>query len=105
MAEARHLRIGPHNPSSHSELATMAAVHIDAAVPDFAIQEHPANDPPWRYEMFDAEVKMDREGNALIPDDRPGFGMEPNEKAAAKHPYEPRPRSVRYYPDGSVAET
>jgi L-alanine-DL-glutamate epimerase-like enolase superfamily enzyme len=83
----------------------MASVHFDAAIPNFAIQEHPAEDPPWRYEIFDTEVKMDDEGNALLPDDRPGFGMELNDKAAAKHPYEPRHRSVRYYSDGSVAET
>jgi galactonate dehydratase len=86
MAEARHLRVAPHNPSSHSELATMASVHFDAAIPNFAIQEHPAEDPPWRYEIFDGAVKMDDEGNALLPDDRPGFGMELNQKVAAKHP-------------------
>ncbi len=48
LAAAKQIRIAPHNPSSHSELATMASVHAAAVMPNFASLEHPADHPPWR---------------------------------------------------------
>ena len=103
MAEARNIRVAPHNPSSHSEVSTMASVHVDAAIPNFAIQEHPAAQPPWRYDLFEGGVEV-AGGCAELPA-RPGLGLRLDRRIAEAHPYEPRRRVEYRRVDGSVAET
>ena len=103
MAAKRDIKIAPHNPSSHSELATMASIHVDACIPNFAMQEHPREVPPWRYELFEQQIEC-REGFALLPE-RPGLGMTLREDVAAKHPYQPYTRVSLFRDDGSPAGT
>jgi galactonate dehydratase len=103
LAEAKHLLVAPHNPSSHSELATLASLHLDASIPNFAMQEHPAHSPPWRYELFEETIAV-RDGYALLPD-RPGLGLTLREDVARAHPYQPYTRVTLLRGDGCPSAT
>jgi galactonate dehydratase len=101
IAEAKHIALAPHNPSSHSELATMASLHVDASCPNFAIQEHPANYPAWRYDIFNERIDV-QDGYALLPD-RPGLGLTLKQDIADAHPYQSYTRVSYFHDDGSPA--
>ncbi len=103
LAEANHVMVAPHNPSSHSELATMASLHVDASIPNFTMQEHPAAEPPWRYELFNERIEI-RDGYAVLPN-RPGLGLTLREDIAKAHPYEPYTRISLFQPDGCPTAT
>jgi galactonate dehydratase len=103
VAEANHVLVAPHNPSSHSELATMASLHLDASIPNFAVQEHPADEPPWRYDLFNETIEI-RDGYAILPT-RPGLGLTLRDDIAKAHPYQPYTRVTLYQPDGCPSAT
>ena len=101
LAESQQIGLAPHNPSSHSELATMASLHIDASSPNFVIQEHPADYPDWRYDMFNERIEIEN-GHALLPD-RPGLGLTLKHNVAEAHPYRGYTRVSYFHDDGSPA--
>ena len=103
MAATRGIKVSPHNPSSHSELATMASIHVDACISNFAMQEHPAEVPPWRYEIFEEQIEIEN-GYACLPD-RPGLGLTLRDDVVSRHPYQPYTRQCLFNPDGSPART
>ncbi len=43
--------MAPHDGSNGPCVQATCAVHVMAAVPNFLILEHRANDVPWRYEV------------------------------------------------------
>jgi galactonate dehydratase len=84
MADVFHLPIAPHNP--WGPVATAAAVHVDAATPNFLIQEWFPYEKDDHYRVVDHAYELDvREGHLTIPDDRPGLGVELNEAAVAAY--------------------
>jgi L-alanine-DL-glutamate epimerase-like enolase superfamily enzyme len=40
----------------------------------------------------------------VYPSDRPGIGVEVDEKSAARYPYQPEVLQRDFHPDGSVAD-
>ncbi len=91
MAEARHVAICPHNPSG--PVANAATLQLAACTPNFFVHETMAVDVPWRREICNEQVRFER-GRMAIPD-APGLGIELNEDAIARHPYEAR--DLRHY--------
>ncbi len=107
LAEAFDVQIVPHNPLSPVSLA--ACMHLDAAVPNFAIQEWPGHVDP-----MSGDVTL--RGTALVDDDlrpvggfldiptRPGLGLALNRRAVAAHPPTKRPVAMRAHRDGFVTD-
>jgi galactonate dehydratase len=91
MAEARHVAVCPHNPSG--PVANAATLQLAACTPNFFIHETMAVDVPWRSEICPEHVRFVG-GRMTIPD-APGLGIELNEEAIARHPYEAR--DLRHY--------
>jgi galactonate dehydratase len=91
MAEARHIALCPHNPSG--PVANAATLQVAACTPNFSVHETMAVDVPWRAEICNEQVSF-AAGRMTIPD-APGLGIELNEDAIARHPYEPR--DLRHY--------
>jgi galactonate dehydratase len=83
-AEAAGIGVAPHNPLG--PLAGVAALHFDIATPNFVIQEEMTGAVPWYTEILDHPLQMNQ-GYWSIPE-RPGLGVDINEKAAAKHPFQ-----------------
>ena len=85
IADAHYAAIAPHN--ANGEVSYASAVQIGACVPNFLVLEHFPPEP-WRFEVC-ANPLVVEDGWLEVPD-RPGLGVEFNEEAALKHPYEPK---------------
>ena len=102
IAEAYRIELTPHNPQS--DVSTMASLHVDFSTPNFAIQEitHRGKEQFWTDLFYGAPVAY-QNGYALPPD-RPGLGVNLDEKVAAKQPYQPHTRQQMRFPDGGIAD-
>ncbi len=99
MAEANYCKIVPHNPLG--PVSTAACLQLDAAIPNFAIQEFPSfyhqgNEAEMTKEAFEEDA-----GYIVIPD-RPGIGIELVDDICERFPAKPRSISAQIAHDGSV---
>jgi mannonate dehydratase len=99
LADLYGVRTGSHGAGDLSPVSMAAALHLDLAVPNFGIQEYMGHAGPWR-DVFHASYR--REGPLMHPGDAPGIGVEIDEVAAARHPYEPRYLPYGRLRDGSM---
>ncbi|HSV74642.1 MAG TPA: enolase C-terminal domain-like protein [Chthonomonadales bacterium] len=82
-AELHGIRTAWHGPGDVSPVGHACNLHLDLALPNFGIQEWPGLADPLR-EVFPGAP--DVRGGYLYPNGRPGFGVDLDEAAAAKHP-------------------
>jgi galactonate dehydratase len=102
IAEAYRIQLAPHNPQS--DVSTLASLHVDFSTPNFVIQEitHRGNEQYWK-DLFYGGIIAYEKGFALPPD-RPGLGVNLDEKVAAQRPYQPHTRLQLRFPDGGIAD-
>jgi galactonate dehydratase len=84
MAEIYTMGVAPHNPLG--PVANAAALHFDLSTPNFLIQEDMLTDVPWRWDVVKHSLKS--ENGYWLPTDTPGLGIEIDERAAARHPFQ-----------------
>ncbi len=84
MAEMYTMGVAPHNPLG--PIANAVALHFDLSTPNFLIQEDMLTDVPWRWEVVRHSLRS--EGGYWMPTDTPGLGIEVDEAAAARHPFQ-----------------
>ncbi|WP_448540986.1 galactonate dehydratase [Roseiflexus sp.] len=106
LAEARFASVAPHNP--HGPVCTAAILHLIANLPNFSIQEMPADDylwsATWRDEfLIDPEPVRVRQGYLQLPT-APGLGIELNEAAIARHPPRVRPWGVSFQTESAIID-
>lgn len=101
LAEIWQVRLGPHGPSDISPVALGASLHLGLATPNFAIQEFMGH-PALADEVFRSAWSYS-DGH-LHPGEAPGIGVEVDEAAAARFPYEPAYLPVARRRDGSVTD-
>jgi L-alanine-DL-glutamate epimerase-like enolase superfamily enzyme len=77
-----------------------ACLHVDAAVPNFGIQEWMEVEP--LYELFPNAPRA-HEGYVTLPNG-PGLGLEFDEEEARRRPSRDGELPHRYWPDGSVGD-
>jgi galactonate dehydratase len=86
MAETYYVAIAPHHDGG--PVATAAALHLAASVPNFFIQHVPypedAADRAMRAEIVSASIETPRDGFLELPR-APGLGIEVNERALEKY--------------------
>jgi galactonate dehydratase len=102
MADTVGVGIAPHNPLG--PLAGVAALHFDIATPNFVIQEEMSGVVPWYHDVVHGPIRF-HDGHWQIPD-RPGLGVEVDEKVAAQHPFEQEVLHATHavLPDGTVVD-
>jgi galactonate dehydratase len=102
MAETAGIGIAPHNPLG--PLATVAALHFDIATANCVIQEEMSGAVPWFGEVLRGLPEL-RDGHWAAPQS-PGLGIEIDEAAALRHPYEPEVQSASaaVLRDGTVVD-
>ena len=83
MAETHFVPITFHN--TNGPLATLIDAHIGITLPNFLSQEFMDPDVPWRDEIITEPLQI--EDGHLVLSDRPGWGVDINEEALARHPY------------------
>lgn len=101
IAETYRIEMAPHNPQS--EVSTLASLHVDATTPACTIQEYNPRREQWIADLFKGGAVKVKDGFAELPD-RPGLGVDLEEKVAAQHPYKPVNRPNYVFPDGAVAD-
>ena len=97
IAESHYVTLAPHNPMG--PLATAVNIHFCAAQPNFKILEYkPHVHAPW---ALDPYIPVD--GHMELSPDRPGWGIEIDEKVLATEDYIHWERKITKKPDGSTA--
>lgn len=101
LAETFRLDVSPHNPQS--EVSTLASLHVCACTPNCKLLEVGSGQDPFWNDLFYGGLFRYERGYAEIPE-KPGLGIDLDEKVAAKYPYQERDvRSLRF-PDGGISD-
>lgn len=83
MAEAKHITIAPHNTCS--PVGAIAEMHLCKNIPNFEIMEYHAEFYSPQYFKFFEGFPRQKDGYVTLSD-KPGLGLEINEKEIQKHP-------------------
>lgn len=107
MAALSGVSMAPH--ACEGPIGGIATVHVDAATPNFLVQEICSGVTPGMQEKVWAEwlgFPAMRMVNGRFPlPDKPGLGFELDERALAKYPFGgTKPMARVFHEDGSVAE-
>jgi len=83
LAHTYQIYVAPHNCCG--PVNTAASVHLDAAIPNFLIQEVFPCEPEYHYHLVEPALELSiKEGYVDVPN-RPGLGVELNEEVAQAH--------------------
>lgn len=99
IAEPYQVLTAWHGPGDIGPATHAANVHLDCAIPNFGVQEM-VFFPPEVHEVMPGAPEF-RDGY-LIPSDRPGLGVDLDERAAAMYPYRRSYLPTVRRADGSV---
>lgn len=99
LAELHHVRTGAHGATDLSPVCMAAALHFDLSVHNFGIQEHMPHTPETDAVFPHAYTFQD---GTMYPGDAPGLGVDIDEDAAARHPYERAYLPVNRREDGTM---
>ncbi|MBD3943206.1 D-galactonate dehydratase family protein [Microbacterium sp. NEAU-LLC] len=99
LAALHQVRSGSHGPTDISPVGMAAALHLDLAIHNFGIQEHMAHHTATA-EVFHTSYSFD--AGAMHPGDAPGLGVEYDDLAAARFPYEPAYLPAARLRDGTI---
>ena len=93
MAQPYYVAVAPHNFNS-TTIGLAATINVSACIPNFLITEYFVNFKPRGDQISVSPFKVEN-GYIKIPD-KPGLGLELDEKVMAKYPYrEFAPRNIR----------
>jgi mannonate dehydratase len=103
MGEICNVRTAWHGPGDVSPIGHMCMLHLDLVSTNFGIQEYtPFNAVTQSIFQGCPEMK----GGYLYANDRPGWGIQIDEKEAAAHPFRPNPLNGGWgalrLPDGQI---
>ncbi|MFC9428806.1 MULTISPECIES: D-mannonate dehydratase ManD [unclassified Streptomyces] len=99
LAELYGVRTGSHGAGDLSPVSFAAALHVDLSVANFGMQEYMGHLSPYE-EVFRTSWRF--EDGLMHPGDRPGIGVDFDEEAAARFPYNRKYLPVNRLRDGSV---
>lgn len=99
LAAVYGVKSGLHGPTDISPVGMAAALHLGLAVHNFGIQEYMPHSART-LEVFRTSFRF--ADGLLHPGDLPGLGVELDEEAAARFPYEPAYLPVNRLADGTV---
>ncbi|MDC7249576.1 MAG: mandelate racemase/muconate lactonizing enzyme family protein [Sphaerochaetaceae bacterium] len=101
IAEANYVNIVPHNPLG--PISTAACLQLDAAIPNFTIQEFPSfYERGGENEMMTTPLKYE-DGYIFIPDS-PGIGIDLIDDLCIKFPKKQRSLNCQINFDGSIQD-
>jgi galactonate dehydratase len=82
LADGWYVPVAPHNVGS--PVATIAAAHLGAAIPNFLAIEFHAIDVPWWQQLVRGDAATIVDGHLAVPDG-PGLGIELDESVGRDH--------------------
>lgn len=99
LADLYGVRSGSHGAGDLSPASFAAALHVDLSIPNFGIQEYMGHVSPAE-EVFKTGYTFS--DGYMHPGDAPGIGVEFDEEAAARFPYDPKYLPINRRLDGTV---
>jgi galactonate dehydratase len=102
MAEAYRVALAPHNPQG--PVSTAASLEIGFATPSYIICETVHLDVPWRSDVVQEGFVVEEKGRIVRPSARPGLGIEIDEVAVRKYPFQQELLQRTFYADGAVGD-
>lgn len=99
LAGLYHVRTGFHGPTDLSPVCLGAAIHFDTWVPNFGIQEYMPHEAVTD-EVFSHDYHF--EDGHFVVGEKPGHGVDIDEKAAGKFPYKRASLPVNRLEDGTL---
>lgn len=99
IADAFRIEVLPHNPNSR--VCTFASVHLCMSTPNATVLETSGSERERWDELFFGG-RIEYQGGFALPPQRPGLGLDLNEKEAAKSPYRPKHWESLRSPDGAI---
>lgn len=102
LAEAWRISLAPHNPQG--PVSTAASLEFGFSQPSYVICETVHADVPWRDDIVEHGYVLEKEGQIVRPNPRPGLGIELNEAEIRKHPPQPEVLERVFHADGSVGD-
>ncbi|MCA9101377.1 MAG: D-galactonate dehydratase [Planctomycetales bacterium] len=102
LADAHRIALAPHNPQG--PVSTAASLEFGFAQPGYIICETVHSDVPWRNDIVDEGFTIEPAGRTVVPNARPGLGIELDEVEIRKHPFEQEVPQRVFYRDGSVGD-
>lgn len=101
LAETFRVDVSPHNPQS--EVSTLASLHVCVCTPNCTLLEIGSGQDPFWADLFFGGLFRYERGYAEIPE-KPGLGVDLDEKVAAKFPYQEKEVESLRFPDGSITD-
>jgi galactonate dehydratase len=102
LADAFHVALAPHNPQG--PVSTAAALEFGFATPSYIICEAVHLDVPWRQDVVREGFTIEPKGRIVRPNTRPGLGIEIDEAAVKRHPFQQEILQRSFYADGAVGD-
>ncbi|MEZ4969706.1 MAG: galactonate dehydratase [Flavobacteriaceae bacterium] len=102
IAESYRVSIAPHNPQG--PISTAASLEFGFSAPSYIICESVHKDVPWREDIVNEGYTVEKVGRIVRPNERPGLGIEINEKEVRKHPFQQEELQRTFYSDGSIGD-
>ena len=102
LADAYRIALAPHNPQG--PVSTAASLEFGFSQPSYIICESVHNDVPWRKDVVEEGFAVDEKTRTVTPNTLPGLGIEINEDAVKKHPFEQEIPQRVFYRDGAVGD-
>ncbi|MFB6174056.1 MAG: mandelate racemase/muconate lactonizing enzyme family protein [Halobacteriales archaeon] len=96
MAATEYVPVAPHN--SRGPVATAAAAHACATIPNFLVLEYFPDWPPWRGDLIEGSERVE-DGHYHLPEGD-GLGVTVDWEVAAEYPYEKADRAEAVYTRG-----
>lgn len=102
MAEAYRISVAPHNPQG--PVSTAASLELGFATPSYIICEAVHSDVAWRQDIVEDTHVVEKNGRIVRPGNKPGLGIEINEKEVKKHPFQQETLLRSFAADGAVTD-
>lgn len=102
LAEAHRIALAPHNPQG--PVSSAASFEFGFSQPDYIICETVGDDVEWRGEVVQDHHALNAQNRTVTPSDKPGLGVEINEVAIQRHPFQQELSQRVFHADGSVGD-
>jgi galactonate dehydratase len=89
LADLYYIPVAPHNPGG--PIATLATMHLCAAIPNFLVLEQMEQERPIRDALSTSPVQIVN-GHFVVPSE-PGLGTDINVEQLDDYPFQPQPQS------------
>jgi galactonate dehydratase len=102
LAEAYRIALAPHNPQG--PVSTAASFEFGFSQSDYIICETVSEDVEWRKDVVQDHHLLNKLNRTVTPSDKPGLGVDIDESAIQRHPFQQELPQQVFYSDGSVGD-